>query len=374
MIELAASSAPPALSARAGSNSSFNSVTSGSCFRSFSRDTTDEGMSCCQEWVKLARRPIFDGANGTIFKAADKKNTLYVVIKTVKQQEWQSPEVYRRSVLREHDNLAKCGASKNIVSVLDVCRCEGSDELSLIIQYCPKGDLLDWLSTLRTRRVSMPTHVKDAIFKQIVRGVDFLHRHELVHRDLKPENFLIDAQGVVKLNDFGCSLDLNRIDEQLPLNGINCGTPSFKAPELFAFESEPNSLDDFDPEFNFKSVDVWALGIVCFHLYIMSVPWSSAEVGSGSSPNRVMELYMKNYPQDKTQLRRLAESLDDKLFSTLLNPGLSLFRKIHYDARIELLGMLHPIPAKRHTTQLLLQSSWLTQAYARPEEILALMP
>ena len=380
MIELSATAAPLKSAARADSSSSFCSVTSGSCYRSYSReehgqngakdtilDVKSSPVPCesPQEWVKVSRKPIFDGANGIIFKASDAKNTTFVVIKSVKQQPTQTAEVYEKSVFREYKNLLKCRASKYVVNVLDICSCDTSDGLSLIIEYCPKGDLLDFLSTLRAKRVSMPTHLKDAVFKQIVSGVDFLHRHGLVHRDLKPENFLIDANGTVRLNDFGLSLDLNDLDDQIELDSINCGTPSFKAPELFTLED--GDLTDF----NFKAVDVWALGIVCFHLYFMSVPWPHANVTA--EKNKPMELYIKNYPSSDLELRGLADRLNDSHYSTSLNPALSLFKKMHYDARIELLAMLHPSPMKRHTTELLLQSSWLTQAYAKPGEILALM-
>ncbi|GEQ70022.1 hypothetical protein JCM33374_g3698 [Metschnikowia sp. JCM 33374] len=411
MIELAVSPVPLSMATRTDSSESMDSVTSvgsgGCCYRSFScvepispatsiatldtqislqsADTQKKPASVGnkpipgQEWVKLSRKPIFDGANGVIYKASDAKNTVFVVIKTVKKQPWQSPVLYQHSVMREHDNLAKCAASKYVVDVHDVVSCSGSLDLSLIIQYCPRGDLLDCLSRLRSKRVHMASHLKDAVFKQIVRGVDFLHRHEIVHRDLKPENFLIDAQGTVKINDFGCSLDLNRLDEQLPLNCLNCGTPSFKAPEIFGLDNVAGDANAcvcpsprIDPKFDFKSVDVWALGIVCFHLFLMSVPWTSADVVS-ETRNKNMELYIKNYPANQNHLRSLADRLNDKNYNTSLNPALSLFKKIHYDARLELLAMLHPVPAKRHTTALLLQSSWLTQAYAKPEEILTLM-
>ncbi|KAF8003183.1 hypothetical protein HF325_002428 [Metschnikowia pulcherrima] len=103
----------------------------------------------------------------------------------------------------------------------------------------------------------------------------------------------------------------------------------------------------------------------------MSVPWPHANVTA--EKNKPMELYIKNYPTSDSELRGLADRLNDSHYSTSLNPALSLFKKMHYDARIELLAMLHPSPMKRHTTELLLQSSWLTQAYAKPGEILTLM-
>ncbi|OBA24072.1 kinase-like protein [Metschnikowia bicuspidata var. bicuspidata NRRL YB-4993] len=335
------------------------------------RANTRTSQSGPRVWSKVARTPIFDGANGVIYKALDASRSVFVVVKTVKVQPWHTPDVYRRSVLREYDNLARCQACRHVATVHDVCSSDASPELSLVVQYYPHGDLLDFLGSLRAKRVAMPPSLQDAVFKQIVRAVDFLHRHDVVHRDLKPENFLIDAQGSLRLNDFGCSLDLQRLGEQLPLNGPSCGTPSFKSPELFGLEAAARAGTPADPAFDFRAVDVWALGIVCFHVYLMAAPWPHANVAADDRA-KALDLYLKNFPLDDAQVRRLADRLNDTRCSTQLNPALLLFKKMHYDARLELLAMLHPVPAKRPTTGALLASSWLSQAYAKPGDILAL--
>ena len=42
-------------------------------------------------------------------------------------------------------------------------------------------------------------------FQQIMSGVEYCHRHNVVHRDLKPENLLLDERLNVKIADFGNS-------------------------------------------------------------------------------------------------------------------------------------------------------------------------
>lgn len=331
-----------------------------------------------REWVKLSSKPIFEGANGTIFKASDANRSSIVVIKTVKRHANLSVSVYRACVIREYENMKRCSASKQVVDVFALAANNDSEELSLITQYCCHGDLLDFLCNLRTKKVSIPSNLKDAIFKQIVKAVDYLHRQNIVHRDIKPENFLVDEMGIVRLNDFGCSIDCNKISEQLPLNEICCGTPSFKAPELYQFEEEekslaPEEMKNLSLTLDYKKVDVWALGIVCFQVYLMSVPWPTSKT-SGSDSSKVMELYIKNYPENEKTLKGLVDKLNDRNVRIPQNPALSLFKKIHYDARTELFNMLHPNPSKRTSTERLLQSSWLMQAYANLKEVLALVP
>lgn len=326
------------------------------------------------DYSRLSSTPIFDGANGVIYKASDSGHTKAVVIKTVKKQENQSENIYIRLVAREYANLKKCAASKSVVDVYAIAADKSTTRLSIIIQYCPMGDLLDYLCHLRTTKVTMPSNVKDAVFKQIVKAVDFLHRHDIAHRDIKPENFLIDESGVVKLNDFGCSLDLNLIEEQLPLNDIHCGTPSFKAPELFNLEHDIHREDhDFLLGVDFRAVDIWALGILCFQLFLLSVPWPHANV-SADEKSAAIDRYLRNYPANDKELIGLADRLNDRHYNLSHNPALSLFKQLHYDARVELLKMLNPMAQKRTTTKSLLLSSWLSQAYSDPQELIRLRP
>ena len=40
---------------------------------------------------------------------------------------------------------------------------------------------------------------------EIVVAIEFLHKNKIIYRDLKPENIVLDAEGHVKLTDFGLS-------------------------------------------------------------------------------------------------------------------------------------------------------------------------
>ena len=60
----------------------------------------------------------------------------------------------------------------------------------------------------------------------VAEALAYLHGLKLVHRDLKPENVLLDADGHVKLTDFGLSKESDTAD-------TFCGTPVYLAPEIW---------------------------------------------------------------------------------------------------------------------------------------------
>ncbi|KAI5956048.1 hypothetical protein KGF57_003534 [Candida theae] len=292
-----------------------------------------------RDYFKTSSKPIYEGANGIIFKGTDCNHTKPVVLKRIKQKPEEEHQQYLDLVWREYTNVKAVSSCRNIIPVLDLASISSGsreekqkseqpqkhfqleNEVSLILPYYPRGDLLDFLSKARRFQVEISSNLRDSLFKQIVRGVQFLHNHNIVHRDLKPENILIDDDGVLKISDFGYSFNLRDPQaitasfKQTP-HFLISGTPSFKAPELFDIEVQLQSgefsinqycVSSHDYQ-NLKLVDLWSLGICYFVIYLMKSPWGLAN--SQDPKNVVFLKYVESYPHSANQMKALLTELN----------------------------------------------------------------
>lgn len=64
---------------------------------------------------------------------------------------------------------------------------------------------------------------------EMIVAIGFLHQNNIIYRDLKPENVLLDAEGHIRITDFGLSKKgIKQSDKTFSF----CGTPEYLAPEI----------------------------------------------------------------------------------------------------------------------------------------------
>ncbi|XP_034408108.1 cGMP-dependent protein kinase 2 [Cyclopterus lumpus] len=104
----------------------------------------------------------------------------------------------------------------------------------------------------------------------VLEAFDYLHTMGIVYRDLKPENLLLDAEGYVKMADFGFAKKIGLGKKTWTF----CGTPEYVAPEVIM-----NKGHDF-------GADCWSLGILIFELLTGNPPFT------GSDPIKIYTLVL----------------------------------------------------------------------------------
>lgn len=108
---------------------------------------------------------------------------------------------------------------------------------------------------------ALPAPVAMRYFVQMALGLRAAHAQGLVHRDLKPENVLLDANGNVKLADFGLTRALERDGVKVRQAYVGFGSVGYMPPELFRRGAEVG-----------PTADIYALGILLFEMLVGELP------------------------------------------------------------------------------------------------------
>lgn len=165
----------------------------------------------------------------------------------------------------DHDNIIKC-----------LRLCNKDDQWSQVMEFCDAGSLYDILHNNLLNDMG----AIHCIFKQLLRGVDYLHCHGIAHRDIKPENLLLTRQGRLKIIDFGLSEVFSGLHPGMRGGGecgVDMGEVRLSSPALYG--SEPykspeveEAKEDFDP----RGLDVWSCAIILVVMIFKKHPWERA--------------------------------------------------------------------------------------------------
>ncbi|XP_022807950.1 fibroblast growth factor receptor 2-like [Stylophora pistillata] len=156
-------------------------------------------------------------AKGTAVRLRGRPDTTTVAIKMLKSN---AAESQKRALVKELETMKNLQPHPHVIKLLG-CVTE-SDELLVLIEYVPFGDLLGYL---RKSRGLNDTYYKDPDIEpqtnltsqqlmkfswQIADGMSYLSSKSIIHRDLAARNVLVGLNETCKVTDFGMAKDVQQ--------------------------------------------------------------------------------------------------------------------------------------------------------------------
>ena len=197
------------------------------------------------------RRLLGEGGFGHVYEAWDAKLCRSVALKRLKQQ---ADMLHPEKLLNE----ARLAASLRHPAFVRIFSIDGDGKSQSIVMELVEGQTLGQVM----HAAPMPLDAALDIVRQIADAMDEAHAMDLVHGDLKPSNLMLEANGKVRILDFGLA---RQLDPQATQTTALCdlqGTIAYMAPERLM-----GRLPDMRG-------DIYALGAMLYEMLAGQRPFS----------------------------------------------------------------------------------------------------
>jgi serine/threonine-protein kinase len=227
-------------------------------------------------------RKLGSGGMANVYLAEDQELGRRVAIKILNERHANDEQFVDR--FRREAKHAAGLSHPNIVAIYDRGEAEGTYYIAM--EYLDGRSLKE----LIVARGPAPVHVAIDYARKILDALRFSHRNGIVHRDIKPHNVIVDAEGRVKVTDFGIA---RAGTSQMTEVGSIIGTAQYLSPE----QAKGAPVD--------QTSDLYSVGIVLYELLTGKVPFT------GDSPVEIAMKHISAVPEPPSSLRPdIPEDLD----------------------------------------------------------------
>eukprot|EP00826_Nyctotherus_ovalis_P062545 TRINITY_DN9068_c0_g1_i2.p1 TRINITY_DN9068_c0_g1~~TRINITY_DN9068_c0_g1_i2.p1 ORF type:complete len:461 (-),score=116.98 TRINITY_DN9068_c0_g1_i2:234-1553(-) len=258
---------------------------------------------------------IGQGMFGSVYTATEKATGSTVAIKKISVCNINIQELSKAL------SLIKNCSSNYIVKLSSAYLRKG--ELWLVMEYCDGGSAYDIIDSIKKPLDEAQISV---ICRQVLRGLNYMHKNKIVHRGVRARNVLVNSEGQVKLTGMGVWMQL---PAAISLKIANSENSYWMSPELIG-GNECTS-----------KADIWSLGITAIELAEGEPPYYNI------NPLSAMSIIQNNSPTSLTDISQWSPE-----FSSFVERCLQKDPK-HRPSTAELLA--HPFILKSKGRDLLVQ-------------------
>jgi ribosomal protein S6 kinase beta len=214
----------------------------------------------------------------------------------------------KATIVRNAKDTAHTKAERNILEgvkhpfIVDLIYAfQTGEKLYLILEYLCGGELFMQLE----REGIFMEDTACFYLAEITLAIEHLHSQGIIYRDLKPENILLDAQGHVKLTDFGlCKESIH----EGSITHTFCGTIEYMAPEILMRSGHG------------KAVDWWSLGALMYDMLTGAPPFTAEN--RKKTIDKILKAKLTLPPYLTNEARALLKKLLKKNIGERLGSGL----------------------------------------------------
>lgn len=211
------------------------------------------------------------GGMANVYKGCDVRTGNQIAVKVLKEEFLDNEELVRR--FKNESKAISILNHPNIVKVYDV---SVTDQLQYIVMEYIDGITLKEYLKQRNGALTWKEVVHFAT--QVLSALDHAHSKGIVHRDVKPQNIMLQADGSIKMMDFGIAR-FSRAQSQT-VSDKAIGSVHYISPE----QAKGDHTD--------ARTDIYSVGVMMYEMLSGKLPFD----GTGAVSIAIMQISEKPKP------------------------------------------------------------------------------